>query len=76
MTENEQKDLETLKTDIQECKLRFYDYALYITRMNPTELEQAGHRNKTVAEALLSVYQNSQKELKKLTDAHIRKYPD
>lgn len=72
--EQEKKDLEILKAEIQKEKLSCYDYCVSILRWPDDQLKHTGHKSKEAA-VLWSV-QNSQKKIEKLTQAHIRKYPD
>jgi len=76
MTEQESQDLETLKANVLKRQIQFYEYAVYLDRMSTEELTNCGYRNKTNSDAIHSAFKDSQKDIKKLHDSYIRKYPD
>ncbi len=75
MTDEEQKDLDKLKADQLAKKLQCYDYLVHLSRCSDTELLHAGHR-KGKPQAILDTVLSFEKDIKKLADAYIRKYPD
>lgn len=72
--QQEQADLDALKIAIAKFKLDCYDGQWALTRLTPEQLGHSGY--KSIAEGLLYRVQSTQREIKRLTDAHIRKYPD
>jgi flagellar biosynthesis/type III secretory pathway chaperone len=76
MNENERQDLELLKQKIREAKLSLFDYLRSLDRMTSEQLRDCGHGGKTNAEAMRDHFKRVQKEIEKLRDAHVRKYPD
>ena len=76
MTEQEQKDLDILKAEQIRIKLACFEHLRYIHRYTERDLEISGFRGFSVAEAMKKNFETSQKEIEKLTDAYIRKYPD
>lgn len=72
----EEKDLVVLRKAIQEKKDSFYSMAETIDRADAHTLETMGHRGETPGEAIHSYFKRYQREIKKLCDAHTKKYPD
>lgn len=75
MNEQEQKDLAELASVSRELKIRLFDYLVHLDRYNEKELEMSGYRNGN-AEAMRKAFQNTQRDIKKLIDNHLKKYPD
>lgn len=75
-TEEEQKDIEKLKADMQAKKLSTYDYMSSILNYTDRSMEASGYGKFTRAEAIKKILEDSRKDMKKLMDAHLKKYPD
>ncbi len=75
MTPEEQSDLDIMKGKIHDIKIQTYDYMRYLARYSEQELLQSGHR-KGNAQALLDTFNKSQRDIQKLQDDFVRKYPD
>lgn len=76
MTDEEQKDLEKLREELQRVRVSTYDYACSFLRYTLDDLKHSGYGGKTVGEAIVMVLQRSQTDIQKLVKAHERKYPD
>jgi hypothetical protein len=74
--EQEQVDLDELKTAIQKIKLSTFDYLRDVARWSETDLKHAGYGGKTNAEAMALVHAAALKSIDKLTKDHLKKYPD
>jgi hypothetical protein len=76
MTEQEAADLEVMKAAMQKKKLECYSYMESLDRADARQLETSGYGGKTNAEAMQHAFKMFQKDIKKLVDAHVKKYPD
>jgi signal transduction protein with GAF and PtsI domain len=76
MDDQERQDLEKLQKELQRERISTYDYMSSFLRYTPTDLKHAGYEGKTVADAIKSVLEASRQRIKKMTDAHVKKYPD
>lgn len=76
MNEQEQKDLDVMKAQVEKEKLSTYHYLVHLSRMDARGLETSGYRGKTVAEAVLMALKSGEQKIKRLIDSHISKYPD
>lgn len=76
MSEQEAIDCEELKRSIASAKQNFYTMCETIERATPEQLKHMGLREKTKAEGMMHYFYSYQKDIKKIMDAHIRKYPD
>lgn len=76
MNVHEQQDIDLLKQKIREEKLSCFEYLKHLDRMTTEQLRSAGYGSKTNAEAMREHFQRVKKNIDKLTEAHIRKYPD
>lgn len=72
----EQRDLEKLRQEIRAKKDACYSYMESLDRADAQQLETSGYKGKTNAEAMQHAFRLFQREIKKLVDAHVRKYPD
>jgi hypothetical protein len=76
MTEQERIDIDKAKAEIQKIKDNTFDYLRELNRMDIRRLETSGYRNKTNAEAMQIAFNDAQKRIEKIWQAHFRKYPD
>lgn len=76
MTEQEQKDIDELKKAVDAKKISTFNYLGAIEQADERHLLTAGYGGKTNAEAMRIIFVAAKKELKRLMDAHLKKYPD
>lgn len=76
MTDQEAINLTELKVQIQSKKNACWLYLVSLDQADARQLETAGHKGKTNAEAMQWAFRGYQKDLAKLVAAHIKKYPD
>lgn len=76
MNEQEMKDLEEMKAMIRDKKVSTFDYLTMVSRYNEIDLLHSSYRGKTIAQAMEAIVLSAMKDIKKLTDNYIRKYPD
>lgn len=76
MTEQESKDLEKLKADMLTVKVNFYSMCQSLNRADARQLETMGCRNMSSGDAMQHFFKSYERDLKKLQDTHVKKYPD
>ena len=76
MNDQEKQDLEILRAAIRREKESTFDFLRTLDRATGHDLLTMGYRGMTNAEAMRRAYHNSQARIEKLTQAHVRKYPD
>lgn len=76
MTQQEELDLAYLKNKIKEKKISTFEYLVYVSRWTERDLEVSGYRGKTKAQAMEMIMASAMKDIKIMTDTHIKKYPD
>lgn len=74
MSEEEWADINVAKDTVRNEKLRVWEYMDSLLRMPQEELRHSGY--KTHEEAIHKTMVRSQQTVKKVWDAHLRKYPD
>lgn len=74
MSEQEYQDLETMKDEVIETKVRAFDYMVSLSRMTPEHLKQTGHSS--IGSALEWTVKRYNTDVEKLHKAYIKKYPD
>ena len=73
-TRQEQADLDAMKTERAKMLEQMFSTMSYLDRCNETALSHTGH--KTREAAIRWTFQETEKRIRKLVEAHIRKYPD
>ena len=76
MNEQEATDLKQLLADLDRERRGALSYLAMLDTADARVLEQCGYRGKTNAEAMQDAFHRYQRMVKKLTDAHVSKYPD
>lgn len=76
MDEQEKKDLDVLSAAVHTQKTACYSYLESLDKADARQLETSGYRGKTNAEAMQHAFRLFQRDIKKLIDAHVKKYPD
>lgn len=71
----EKKDLDELKSKINEVKIRTIDYQIALSQMNEGNLIMSGYRYGHAAAYEVQV-KKANSEIEKLTRAFLKKYPD
>jgi hypothetical protein len=74
MTEEQQRDLDLLRAEIQQRKVDCFNYCTYILDLDESLLTMHGHKSK--GEAVVWSIKNAQKEVKRLIQQYEKKYPD
>lgn len=74
MSEQEQIDLDAMKAEIQKVKIQGFDNMVSYLRMPLEQLPATGH--KTIAAAIQWTLELYKKQIDKLTNDFIKKYPD
>lgn len=75
MTEEEQKDIQQLRADIQQQKVVCFDYMDHLSQLDDRQLALSGHRKGT-AQAVFDTLLSYQKNIEKLRALYLKKYPD
>lgn len=75
-TAQEKKDLATLQENTRIVKDSCFAYLAMVKSATRFELDALGYAGKTNGETMILVFESYQKQLRTLTDAHRRKYPD
>ena len=74
MSEAEFKDLEEMKDKVEELKIKQVDYMLSMLRYSETDFKHSGY--KSLEHAVVSLLKTTEKEVNKIIESYIRKYPD
>lgn len=74
MNEQEQKDLNEAKAKVQEIKVSAYEYMASALRYTEKDFASSGHKN--LHSMLEYILRAREKDIKKIWDAHLKRYPD
>lgn len=69
-------DLEVMKAAIVQKKLDCYSYMESLDSADEKQLLHSGYADKTNAEAMQHAFRMYKRDIKKLLDTHVKKYPD
>jgi hypothetical protein len=76
MTDQEKADLEAMLARKQEIQNTCFSMLASLDKAGERELETSGCKGLSNAEAMRKFFQIYQRDIKKLIDSHVRKYPD
>jgi hypothetical protein len=76
MKEQEKKDLEIMLAKMQEIKVKCFDYLKSLNRLNRNQLDMAGYKGKSNAEAMQMSFKRCENEIEQVQKEYVRKYPD
>lgn len=74
MTAQEQKDLDEAKAKVQEIKVSAYEYMASALRYTERDFATSGHKN--LQSMLEYILKAREKDIKRIWDAYVKKYPD
>lgn len=71
-----QADLEAFKAEVKAIQLSCYSYLKLLNGLPREQLDAAGYKGKTNAEAMQMAFRDKEKQIERLTKEFLKKYPD